>query len=172
MPARTAQGSRRSPPLGRADGGDAVTRVLRQFRQIFNAVKTHFRHVEKQVGLGGAQVWALSVVRDSPNIGVSELARALSIHQSTASNLVKALVERRFVAAKRDTGDRRTVKLCLLPGGAQVLRRSPMPFAGVLPQALGSLDERSLRRLETDLAVLIARLRAPTRGARIPLADM
>ena len=160
-------------PAGRSPRREqAAVRVLRQFRQIFNAVKTHFQQVEKKVGLGGAQVWALSVICDRPRIGVGELARALSIHQSTASNLVKGLVERGFVLASRDGGDRRAVRLSLLPSGARILRRSPAPFAGVLPQALSSLDARSLQRLEADLGLLIERLRVSTRGADTPLADM
>jgi len=51
----------------------AAAGVLRQFRQIFNAVKTHFQQVEKKVGLGGAQVWALNVIRDAPDIGMGNL---------------------------------------------------------------------------------------------------
>ncbi len=76
---------------------DAAVRVLRQFRQVFNAVKTHFRQVEKTVGLGGAQVWALSLIRDMPGVGIGDLAQAMNIHQSTTSNLVKGLVERELV---------------------------------------------------------------------------
>jgi DNA-binding MarR family transcriptional regulator len=151
---------------------EAVVRVLRQFRQIFNAVKTHFQQVEKKVGLGGAQVWALSVIRDQPHIGVGELARAMSIHQSTASNLVKTLVQRELVAASKDGGDRRAVRLNLLPAGTRILRRSPAPFTGVLPQALSTLDARALQRLESDLGLLIERLRVSNRGAGTPLAEM
>ncbi len=68
---------------------EAATRVLRQFRQVFNAVKTHFQQVERQAGVGGAQVWALSVVRERPGIGMNDLARALDVRQPTASNLVQ-----------------------------------------------------------------------------------
>jgi hypothetical protein len=39
---------------------DAATRVLRQFRQVFNAVKSHFRKVERVAGIGGEQPWAFS----------------------------------------------------------------------------------------------------------------
>jgi hypothetical protein len=52
------------PPAGaEADAADAAraekaARVLRRFRMVFNAVKTHFQQVEKQAGIGGAQVWA------------------------------------------------------------------------------------------------------------------
>ena len=150
----------------------AAARVLGQFRQILNAVKTHFRQVEKKVGLGGAQVWALSVIRDAPDIGMGGLALAMHIHQSTASNLVKGLVERGLVAASRQSADRRAVKLRLLPPATKVLKRSPGPFAGVLPEALASLDQKTLKRLESDLKKLLGELQADAKAAKIPLAEM
>lgn len=151
---------------------DTAAEVLRQFRQVFNAVKTHFQQVEKKVGLGGAQVWALSTVRDQPGIGVGELARAMDIHQSTASNLVKALIEREMVVALREGADRRSVQLKLLPAGARVLKKAPAPFAGVLPGALRRLDERTLRRLHKDLQSLIDELGADERAAQTPIAGL
>jgi DNA-binding MarR family transcriptional regulator len=152
--------------------GANPARVLRQFRVVFNAVKTHFRHVEQAAGVGGAQVWALSVIRDQPGIGVKELARYLDIKQSTASNLVRALLERDLVAATRDGTDRRTVSLHLLDAGAAVLAKAPGPFAGVLPDALGALDPATLARLEADLGRLIALLGADTDAATVPLAEL
>lgn len=154
--------------------GDAevAARVLRRFRQVFNAVKTHFQQVEKQVGLGGAQVWALSVIRDAPGIGVGRLAVEMNIHQSTASNLVRTLVEREYVAGAKDSIDRRVVRLKLLAAGARVLRHSPGPFAGVLPDALAALDSETLKRLEGDLGRLIARLQVEEGAGAIPLAHL
>ena len=156
------------------DGQTSVTaiHVLRQFRQVFNAVKTHFQQVERKVGLGGAQIWALSVVRDTPGIGVGDLSRSMDIHQSTASNLVKVLVEREFIAAGKDSDDRRAVQLRLLPAGAKALKRSPGPYAGVLPSALGTLDDKTLKRMEKDLAKLIEALNADEAAGGIPLAEL
>lgn len=151
---------------------EAAARVLRQFRQIFNAVKTHFQRVEKKVGLGGAQLWALGVIRDTPGIGVGGLATALNIRQPTASNLVKSLVERELVIATKSELDRRAVGLSLLPAGTKLLKRSPGPFTGVLPEALAALDAESLERLEVDLARLIEVLDADKRGAHVPLGDL
>jgi len=151
---------------------DPPTRVLRRFRLVFNAVKTHFRQVEKKAGVGGAQVWALAVIRGQPGIGVSELARALDIHQSTASNLIRALAEQGLVATEKSGTDRRAVQLRLMPAGARVLKRAPAPFSGLLPEALGRLDRRTLTRLERDLDRLIELLGEPDeRGARIPLSE-
>ena len=139
---------------------------------MFNTVKTHFQQVEKTVGLGGAQVWALSVIRDQPDIGISSLASAMDIHQSTASNLVKALVERKLVSITKDLDDRRIVKLRLMAAGTRLLKRSPGPYAGVLPAALAALDERTLKRLEADLVKLMRELHPDKHAGRIPLAEL
>ena len=151
---------------------EQTTLVLRRFRVVFSAVRSHFQQVESQAGLGGAQIWALSVVRDRPGIGVSGLAAAMDIHQSTASNLVRALVDRGLVATSRAERDRRAVELRLLPPGAQVLAQSPGPFSGVLPEALAQLDGPTLARMEADLARLIELLDADEESAGLPLASM
>lgn len=150
----------------------AAARVLRQFRLVFNVVKTHFQQVEKQVGVGGAQVWALHVVQQRPGIGVHELARAMDVRQPTASNLVKSLTDQGLLQVRKEGPDRRAVQLHVLPAGSDVLQRAPGPFAGVLPQALSSLDTATLERLERDLGELIGQLGANDRGAGIPLAQM
>ena len=155
-----------------APSTEPAMRVLRRFRVVFNAVKTHFRQVEKDAGIGGAQVWALSVIRANPDIGVNDLAQAMDVHQSTASNLVKSLVEKELIVAAKTSADRRAVTLRTLPKGAKVLRDAPGPFAGVLPEALASLDPQTLLRLEKDLAKLIAALGVDERAEGIPLAHL
>jgi DNA-binding MarR family transcriptional regulator len=139
-------------------GGETAGKVLRQFRVVFNAVKTHLQQVEKAVGIGGAQVWALGIIATRPGVGVSELAQAMDIHQSTASNLVKSLIGRELALAAKDGFDRRTVQLRVTPAGRRLLRNAPVPLAGGLPQALARLDQATLARLEQDLSLLIAEL--------------
>lgn len=148
---------------------DPSAQVLRRFRIVFNAVKTHFRLVEKKAGLSGAQVWALSVVQATPGIGVGELARAMDVHQSTASNLLRPLLVAQLVRAERVASDKRAVQLHATPQGLKVLKKAPGPFTGVLPQALAALDEKTLRRLDRDMARLIEALGVSSEGARIPL---
>ncbi len=148
------------------------TRVLRQFRIVFNAVKTHFRQVEKDAGMGGAQVWALSVIQANPGIRLNDLAKAMDVHQSTASNLIKTLLERQLISAEKGDPDRRAICLSLTPNGATALSHAPAPFAGVLPTALASLDAPTLERLEQDLRQLIAVLQADESSANTPLAEL
>lgn len=161
MPRRPVQ----APP----ELSESATRVLRRFRLVINTVKTHFQQVEKQTGLGGAQLWALGVIASRPGVGTGELARAMDIHQSTASNLVKSLVARDLVKADKDGNDRRVVRLSLLPAGRDVLDKAPGPLNGVLHQALTTLDADTLARLDADLASLIAALGGDESNANLPL---
>jgi len=147
-------------------------KVLRRFRVVFNAVRTHFRQMEKEVGLGGAQVWALSIIADNPGIGVGEIAQTMDIHQSTASNLVKALQKKELVAIEKAQEDRRNVCIKLLAPGKKLLSNVQGPFAGVLPSALEELDAAVLERLDKDLERLIKVLHADESAGEIPLANI
>ena len=175
MPAQPTSKTSRPKPAGAhtpAAHVEPAAQVLRRFRSVFNAVKTHFQQVEKKAGIGGAQLWALSVIQAHPDIGVGGLARAMDVHQTTASNLVKAMLTAELVVASRDEADRRATRLRVTPRGAQVLKKAPGPFSGVLPEALAALDDATLARLDDDLGKLLALLQADERAARIPLAQM
>lgn len=160
-------------PEANASGDPKTTaQVLRRFRVVFNAVRSHFQQVEKQVGLGGAQVWALSVVRDQPGIGMGGIAKSMDIHQSTASNLIKTLLRRELISLVKSPQDRRNVHLHILPAGLAVLGQVSGPFEGVLPMAIGRLPQETLRRMDQDLGELIALLKADEEAGGIPLAEL
>ena len=172
-PPRTSRARSTPAPAPAATGPrPEAAEVLRHFRLVFTAVRNHFREVEKKTGVGGAQVWALSVIREYPGIGVGALARQMDIHQSTASNLVKLLMERGMIDALKEGSDRRAVQLRILPAGARLLRRAPQPFAGVLPAALATLDRATLRRLQKDLAGLVLALGIDPAAKQTPLAPL
>jgi len=148
--------------------------VLRQFRIVFNTVRSHFQQIERQSGLGGAQLWTLSILAQRPGIGIGELADAMDVHQSTASNLVRVLVRKGLAVSNRDVDDRRAVNLTVSEAGRAILAVAPGPFAGVLPDALARLDEQTLAQLTAGLSVLIDRLNVEEvdTAAQTPLASM
>jgi len=154
------------------DRAEREAQVLRRFRSVFNAVKTHFQQVEKKAGIGGAQVWALSLIQAQPGIGVGALARSMDVHQTTASNLVRSLVEAGLVESARSGVDRRASQLTATRAGQRVLAKAPGPFTGVLPEALARLDADTLARLDGDLCTLLTLLDPEQRGERIPLSQM
>jgi hypothetical protein len=64
------------------------------------------------------------------------------------------------------------VSLRIQPDGAEVLRSAPLPFAGVLPDALSALDAATLERLEHDLGKVIALLEADESSGNVLLSQM
>ena len=152
---------------------DAAREALRQFRVIFGAVRQHFKAIEKACGVSGAQIWAMAALRQTPGMKVSELAQALSIHASTASNLLDKIEKAGMIRRERNTVDQRVVKLYLTAAGEKALEKAPQPLTGILTHALGQLPDTSLDRLNQDLATLIAHMGdINTRDAQKPLSEL
>jgi DNA-binding MarR family transcriptional regulator len=161
-----------SEPVTPLSADETAAQVLRKFRVVFNAIRTHFREIEKEAGIGGAQVWALSLIRATPGAGVGHISKSMDIHQSTASNLVKALVGKKLITLTKSVADKRSVELKITAEGAKILRKIPGPFEGVLPIALATLPLATLERLNQDLADLTVALRADDDAGGIPLASL
>ncbi len=143
--------------LGR--GRTAASEVLKDFRLILGSVRRHYASIAQTGGVSGAQVWALATIARRPGMRVSDLAVALSVHQSTASNLVEKLIRNGLAARRRDSLDQRVVRLALTARGRRVIRRAPRPAGDALTAALGRLPSEVLARLRSDLAALVRALR-------------
>lgn len=146
--------------------------VLQKFRLIFRSVKQHFRWVEERCGVSGAQLWAMFELAQCPGLRVSDIARALSIHQSTASNMLDKLERRGLIERRREGTDRRVVSVFLTGTGRSVIDAAPGPARGVLTEALGKLPGATLQNLETSLDTLIREMKVTDQeGAMQPLSE-
>jgi DNA-binding MarR family transcriptional regulator len=125
--------------------------VLEEFRLIFKAVRRHFQWVEAQTGVSAAQMCLLGQVDERPGIRVTELARELAIHQSTASNLVERLESARLLKRERSDADQRVVRLHLTAAGRRLVAAAPKPLEGLLPYALRQMPARDLQPLREHL---------------------
>ncbi len=147
--------------------------VLKQFRVIMQSVRKHFQDVEKRCGVSGAQLWALSCIAANPNIRLSGLAKSMTVHQSTASNLVEKLVELGYVRRIKANDDQRAIQLSLSEAGQAVLARAPGPFQGLLPDALSKMPEADLQALNRHLSALLTLMQRVDPQARLtPLSDL
>lgn len=144
-----------APPKRGVDHDTRVAVVLQQLRELFRVAQQHFQKVEAKCGVSGAQLWAMSELDGQPGLKVSELARALSIHLSTASNMLDKLEGKAFIRRERTSGDQRVVKVFLTAEGRRCLKRAPRPVQGVLPDALARMPRAAVHRLERDLSVLL-----------------
>jgi DNA-binding MarR family transcriptional regulator len=147
--------------------------VLRQFRELLRLSQQHFQRVEGRCGLSGAQAWAMAEISARPGLNVSELASALSVHLSTASNLLDRLQAKALVRRERGEDDRRIVRVRLTRAGERILRTTPSPASGVIPDALNRLPAETLADLSHKLTILLDLTRVRDRSAAFkPLAEL
>jgi len=125
--------------------------VLRQFRVIVAALREHYGTLERASGLGGAQLWALAEVANARELSVGDLAHRMGIKSPTASNLVRALLERQLVRKLRPREDQRIVCVSVTPEGKTLLRRAPQPIEGLLQSALARMPAARLESLYDHL---------------------
>jgi len=147
--------------------------VLKKFRIIYGSVRQQFREIEQACGVTGSQLWILQEVAKTPDIGVSELADRLSIHQSTGSQLVEKLVGRNLIIKERSKEDQRRVGLRVTEDASRLLTNAPGPAEGILPEALQALPESALVALNNSLVEVIGQLRIhDDKLADRPLSDL
>ena len=155
----------RRAPTSRGRGDATAFAVLKQFRELFRVSQQHFQRIEQSCGVSGAQLWALSVLCQRPGQTVSELAGALSVHLSTASNLMVRLEKQGLVRRTKSHIDHRAVCLYATAQGLRCVKRAPKPAAGVIPDALHRMPATSLRALKRDLEKLLRLTGARDRDA-------
>ncbi len=158
----------------RAHDRRRMLEVLAQFRVIVKSIRRHYQDVERRAGVSGAQLWALAQIAGQPGGRVGELARALAVHQSTASNLVRHLEARGLVTRERRARDLRHVQLYPSRQGLRLLKAAPRPLIGVLQQALSELPAARLVALHAELAHVIALMKGKQVAAArtLPLSEM
>jgi DNA-binding MarR family transcriptional regulator len=149
----------------------AALDVLKQFRSVFNAIKQHFQEVEDICRISGAQLWALAVIVRQPGLRVSDLAKGMAIHQSTASNLIERLVELKMIKKARSEQDQRVVHLFPTQEGVGLIGKAPQPFEGALPEALRQMAPEDLSQLHVLLGKLLIILNT-SENSGVPLAEL
>lgn len=134
-------------------------RILQSFRTVLGSARDYDAEVRARTGISGSQLWALSEISREPGMSVNAVAERLALHQTTASNLVNVLSERRLVRRARDGSDQRVVRLHATAEGMRLLLRAPRPYTGLLVEALRKLGPLELTRLSRSFAALLGAMR-------------
>ena len=134
---------------------EQIRSIVQAFRIVFRSIQEHSRWVEKQCGVSAAQLWTMWELQARPGLRVSELSQALSIHQSTASNLLDKLERKRLIKRERRGPDHRVVRLYLTDQGRALVEQAPRPAQGALSSALAALPDDAIAGLDGQLAALL-----------------
>ena len=141
----------------RAEAGRENTcqTIVQDLRVIVKTTQAHSRWIEKQCGVSGVQLWAMWQLFAEPGQKVSDLSKALSIHQSTASNMLDKLELKKLIRRDRSGPDQRVVQLYLTQKGIDLLSDAPRPAQGPVTEALNRMTDEELLKLQSGLQALI-----------------
>ncbi len=146
--------------------------ILKNLRIIFRSTQAHSRWIEKESGLSAAQLWMMWELFNEPGLTVSRLAKALSIHQSTCSNMLDKIQKKELVYRERSTSDQRVVRLYLTEKGAALLAKAPRPAQGTLTDVLLRLPDEVLGELQSGLGQLVDALKiVDEKAGMIPITE-
>ena len=132
--------------------------ITQQLRIIFKAIQAHSKCVEKACGLSSVRLWMLVEISSAQGIKVSELAKILSIHRSTCSNMLDKLEDKNLIYRKRSKTDQRAVRLYITEEGEKTIAAAPSPPEGKLSASLNKLSFEQLTDLEKSLGVLLEKM--------------
>jgi DNA-binding MarR family transcriptional regulator len=123
--------------------------------RLVRAVQSGMQSIDASQGLSGSQLWALWQISARPGLRVAELAEALHIQPSTASNLLDKLEQRGLVRRERRDADSRVVRLFLTETAVEVVKGIPGPMRGRLRQALRDVPPALLDSLRQGLSSVL-----------------
>jgi DNA-binding MarR family transcriptional regulator len=148
--------------------------IVQDLRIVVRTTQAHSRWIEKQCGVSGVQLWAMWQLFAEPGQKVSDLSKALSIHQSTASNMLDKLEDKQLIRRDRSGPDQRVVKLYLTSKGMELLSDAPRPAQGPVTDALNRMTDDELSKLQSGLQALLQHMSLAAEDAALTpiLPDM
>ena len=139
--------------------------LLRRAHQISTAV---FEDECRHVGLTPAQFGALSVLRASPGLDQSSLARALGFDKVTMLRVLRGLETRGLIARLRTPENRRNLSISLAPAGLALLQEAQQPAERAYHRLMVPLNAAQQTQLVALLQLLTTGLEDEARASFVP----
>ena len=141
--------------MGAHTSRDPASRdVLDSLRRLVQALRESSRRAEQQLGIGGAQLFVLEKLAETPSQSLNQLAARTHTHQSSVSTVVARLVDQGLVSRERAAADSRRLVLVLTARG----RRMAAKTTGAAQERLIASIQRLPPRSRQQLALLLGRV--------------
>jgi DNA-binding MarR family transcriptional regulator len=142
--------------------------LLRRAHQISAAV---FEDECRSVGLTPAQFGVLSVLRASPGLDQSTLARALGFDKVTVLRVLRGLETRGLIERVPAPSSRRNLSISLSAEGLALLKQAQEPAERAYSRLMAPLDNTQQNQLVHLLQLLTAGLEDEARAPFVPPAQ-
>lgn len=113
------------------------------------------RVVDREAGVGPAQLSALSVLYFTPELPLTALAEAEQVAQPTMTRIVASLEAASAVTRARSQTDRRVQMVAISPEGRRIFEAARARRLEVIEAMLGPLDDATIAALRPLLTPLV-----------------
>lgn len=135
-----------------------VVAVANRLRPVLLRLNRELRRELADLGITGGQATLLWLIRETPGIGVRELAARESMSSPGMSGHVDRLEQAALVRRVPSATDRRRVGLYLTDEGERVLKQVRRRRTHWLAQRLGRLEDAELHAVDAALDPLLSLL--------------
>lgn len=119
------------------------------------------RNIAAQFGLNYQEIYLLQTLRRKSPQCLTDIAKVLDIPMFSASRLVERLVKQKLLTKEKDSRDRRSIQLTLLPEGEKIVERIAEDSYTRITQNLQNLDEKNVDSLFRTTEILYRVLGIP-----------
>jgi MarR family transcriptional regulator, organic hydroperoxide resistance regulator len=159
------------PPAPISTAVSEVGRIVAGLRRVVRALELYSQEVRRDFGLTAPQLWALKTLERTGPLTTGALAKALVIHQSSASLLAGRLERRGLVRRTRSPDDRRCVRIELTDQGHAICAEAPEPAQGRLLHGLATMSPPRIRNIRRAVEDLVRAMEAESVDARFFFAE-
>jgi DNA-binding MarR family transcriptional regulator len=115
--------------------------ILISLRKILRAITLHSKSLSKRYGLTGPQLVILNEIANYEGISVTQLAKSISLSQSTVTEILKRLLKKELVKRTQNEKDRRSVMIGITSKGNEILAQAPPALQEIFMERFENLAE-------------------------------
>lgn len=119
----------------------ASDNVMIAIRKIIQAIDMNSKQLVKRVGLTGPQLVILHEIESCAEMTAGEIARAVSLSQSTVTGILDRLEKRQLISRRRSDGDKRRIMVSITDNGTRILEEAPPLMQETFVERFSSLQE-------------------------------
>lgn len=138
---------------------ESIEAIFKNFHAIKRGYSHGSRFSHRQFGVTMTQASVLMLLVHEGRKTMSEVAAALGVSKSAATQLLDSLIEKGFVERVQDDEDRRVAYVSVSRKGLQHFKRVRRGGAGRIMEVFDLLDDTELEQIETITAKLAERVR-------------
>ena len=126
-----------------------IEQIVESFHSIHHKVGTTIKPCSPETDFTYSQMVILQIVKKNPGIGIKDLASALGITSSAATQQVDTLVKKGFLEREGNTEDRRSLNLRLSAKSEADIKEMKQTFINRLVEFFSVLTDEELATFAT-----------------------